>query len=154
EHPVVYTIYSQTHIHKSHTHREIIFTRSGGVYRYKNGSDPMVQNALIVTVYMSRRKVCLCCMCGKCKKIVFLCLCGKCKDSVLVLVCVWIVQRDSAEYKRLSLCKGLVSSIASKGMDSGMEYNEMRRGGEVHLPPPPLLRGVVKLYGPGDKGLP
>src|SRR4029434_8540623 len=37
----------------------------------------------------------------------------------------------------------------------------MSRGGqtevdscrEVHLPPPPLLRGVKKLNGPGDKGL-
>ena len=54
------------------------------------------------------------------------------------------------------------ASIASKRMDSGMEYNEMRRGGqtevdscrEVHLPPPPLLRGVIELNGPGDKGLP
>ena len=44
-------------------------------------------------------------------------------------------------------------------MDSGMVNEEMRREGqteidlcrEVHLPPPPLLRGVMQLNGPGDK---
>ena len=55
-HPVPYTLIhlytSQAYIHKSHTHRKNIFTQSGGVYRYKNGSDPMVQYAMIVTVLM------------------------------------------------------------------------------------------------------
>ena len=47
-------------------------------------------------------------------------------------------------------------------MDSGMVNEEMRREGqtevdscrEVHLPLSPLLRGVMQLNGPGDKGLP
>ena len=73
------------------------------------------------------------------------------QDSDLVLVCVFgkcKEQSDSAEYVSGKVC--------AWGLD------EMRRGGqtevdscrEVHLPPPPLLRGVKKLNGPGDKGLP
>ena len=75
-----------------------------------------------------------------------------------MLVCVRIVQSDINS--KVKSVQG--ASIASKKMDSGMEYNEMRRGGEtevdscreVHLPPPPLLCGIKKLDGPGDKGLP
>src|SRR4029434_4502357 len=62
-HPVAYThtqihLYtSPTYIHKSHihTHRENIFTQ--GVSRYRKGSDPIVQSAMILTVSVSRRKV-------------------------------------------------------------------------------------------------
>src|SRR4029434_2880218 len=58
-HPVAYThihLYTApTYIHKSHIHRENIFTQS--VYRYRKGSDPIVQSAMILTVSVSRRKV-------------------------------------------------------------------------------------------------
>src|SRR4029434_4285904 len=85
-HPVVYThihLYtSPTYIHKSHihTHRENIFTLS--VSRYRKGSDPIVQSAMIVTVSVSRRKVILCCSC------VSLCVCVSVCVCVCACVCV------------------------------------------------------------------
>src|SRR4029434_6966952 len=70
-HIYTYTPHRHTYIHKSHihTHRENIFTQS--VSRYRKGSDPIVQSAMIVTVSVSRRKV----------------------KSDLVLL-VWIVQKN------------------------------------------------------------
>src|SRR4029434_6839434 len=94
-HPLAYThihLYtSPTYIHKSHihTHRENIFTPS--VSRYRKGSDPIVQSAMILTVSVSRRKSDLVLLVWIVQKkkiyIMFLCLRGwVVQDSGLVLV--------------------------------------------------------------------
>src|SRR4029434_2678661 len=96
-HPVAYThihlCTSPTYIHKSHihTHRENIFTQS--VSRYRKGSDPIVQSAMILSVFRRKVILCLCvCVCvWLCCVCVCVCSCGVvvgCSVFGVVRVCV------------------------------------------------------------------